>query len=61
MRINLLFCSLNNLAEVQYTRTISPVQFSCSIASDFLQPHGSSTSGLPVYHQLPEFAQTHVH
>ena len=26
MRINLLFCSLNNLAEVQYTRTISPVQ-----------------------------------
>ena len=24
-------------------------------------PMNRSTPGLPVYHQLPEFAQTHVH
>ena len=24
-------------------------------------PMNRSTSGLPVYHQLPEFTQTHVH
>ena len=29
--------------------------------SDFLRPHDCSTPGLPVYHQLPEFTQTHVH
>ena len=29
--------------------------------SGFLQPHGLSTPVLPVYHQLPEFAQNHVH
>ena len=29
--------------------------------SDSLQPHESSTPGLPVHHQLPEFTQTHVH
>ena len=33
-----------------------PVQFSCSVLSDSLQPHD-----LPVHHQLPEFTQTHVH
>ena len=26
-----------------------------------LQPLNRSTAGLPVYHQLPEFTQTHVH
>ena len=29
--------------------------------SDLLWPHGCSTPGLPVHHQLPEPAQTHVH
>ena len=38
---------------------ISSVQFSCSVASDFL-PMNLSTPGLPVHHQLPEFTQTHV-
>ena len=33
-----------------------PVQFSLSVMSNSLQPHG-----LPVHHQLPEFTQTHVH
>ena len=38
---------------------ISSVQFSRSVASDFL-PMNRSTPGLPVHHQLPEFTQTHV-
>ena len=37
---------------------IRSVQFSRSVA---LQPMVYSTPGLPVYHQLPEFTQTHVH
>ena len=36
------------------------VQFSCSIVSDSLQPHGLQHAR-PPYHQLPEFTQTHVH
>ena len=38
---------------------LSSVQFSCSVMSDSLQPHG--LPGFPVHHQLPELAQTHVH
>ena len=37
------------------------IQFSRSVVSDSLQPHESSTPGLTVHHQLPEFTQTHVH
>ena len=37
------------------------VQFSCSVVSDYCNPTDSSTPGLPVHHQLPEFTQTHVH
>ena len=37
------------------------VQLSHSVMSDSLQPHGCSPPGLPVHHQLPELAQTHVH
>ena len=41
---------------------ISSVQFSHSVVSDSLLPHGPhSMPGLPVHHQLPEFTQTHVH
>ena len=36
-------------------------QFSRSVVSDSLQPHGLSTPGLAVHHQLLELAQTHVH
>ena len=32
-------------------------QFSCSIVSDSLRPHGLSLPGFPVCHQLPELAQ----
>ena len=40
---------------------IQSVQFSCSVESDSLWPHGLQHGGLPVHHQLPELAQTHVH
>ena len=43
------------------TVPFSSVQFSHSVVSDSLRPTGSSTPGLPVHHQLPEPAQTHVH
>ena len=36
------------------------VLFSCSVMSD-CDPMDCSTPGFPVHHQLPEFAQTHVH
>ena len=36
------------------------VQFSCSVVSDSLRPHGLQHSGLPVHHQLLEFTQTRV-
>ena len=36
-------------------------QFSRSVVSDSLQPHGLQHSGPPVHHQLRELAQTHVH
>ena len=39
------------------------VQFSSVVQScrTFCNPRNRSTPGLPVYHQLPEFIQTHVH
>ena len=39
---------------------ISSVQFSCSVVSNYLWPHGLQHAR-PVHHQLPEFTQTHVH
>ena len=39
----------------------SSVQFSCSVMSDSLQPHGLQHVRLPCSHQLLEFTQTHVH
>ena len=39
----------------------SSVQFSHSVISDSLWPHERQHTRLPVYHQLPEFTQTHVH
>ena len=41
--------------------SLHSVQFSCSVMSDSLQPHGLGTPGFPVPHQLPRLAQTHVH
>ena len=39
---------------------LTELQFSCSVMSDSLQPH-ESQHARPLYHQLPEFTQTHVH
>ena len=36
-------------------------QFSRSVISNSLRPHGSSMPGFPVHHQLLELVQTHVH
>ena len=41
---------------------LSSVQFSCSVVSDSLPPHGLQCMPcLPVHGQLPELTQTHVH
>ena len=37
------------------------LQFSHSVVPNSLQPHGLQHVRLPVHHQLPELAQTHVH
>ena len=37
------------------------VQFSHSVVSDALRPHGLQHARLPVHHQLLELTQTHVH
>ena len=39
----------------------SSAQFSCSVVSNSLQPHGLQHVRPPVHHQLPELTQTHVH
>ena len=39
----------------------SSVQFSCSVMSNSLRPHGLQHARPPIHHQLPEFTQTHVH
>ena len=37
------------------------VQFSGSVMSNSLRPHGLQYARLPVHHQLLELTQTHVH
>ena len=37
------------------------VQFSCSVVSNSLRPHGLQHAMPPSLCQLPEFTQTHVH
>ena len=44
---------------LSYLGNLSSVQFSRSVMSDSLWPHG--LPGLPLHHQLLEFTQTHVH
>ena len=53
----------NGVAIMVNKRVQNEVQFS-SVAQSCLTPCDSmnhSTPGLPVYHQLPEFTQTHTH
>ena len=51
---NVIYC---NCVAFQF----SSVQFSHSVVLTLCDPMNHSTSGLLVYHQLPEFTQTHVH
>ena len=44
-----------------HSYTFAFAQFGCSVTSNSLWPHESSTPGLPVHQQLPEFTQTQVH
>ena len=53
--------AINILAYLLAVSSITIVQFSRSVVSDPLLPHESQTPGLPVYHKLPEFTQTHAH
>ena len=43
------------------TASVSSVQFSRSVMSDSLWPHGLQHARLPIHHQLPEPTQTPVH
>ena len=51
------FRTLNHIIDI----SVSSVQFSRSVVCDSLWPHGLQNARLPVHHQLPELAQTHVH
>ena len=55
------YCSHEIKRHVLLGRKAMTVQFSCSVVSDSLQPHGLQHPGFPVHHQLLELAQTHVH
>ena len=55
-------CLENSMDRGAWQTTVS-VQFS-SVAQSCLtlgDPMNCSTPGLPIHHQLPEFAQTHFH
>ena len=51
----------NNAIEVLVLKFRVLLLFSHLVVSDFCNPVNCSTSGCPVLHCLPEFAQTHVH
>ena len=45
------YLGLHNISSVQFSHSVISAQW----------PHEGGMPGLPVYHQLPEFIQTHVH
>ena len=62
MLVRSLTSSCHHLGHQTSYPQFSSFQFSCSVVSDSLPPHGlPCTPGFPVHHQLPELAQTHVH
>ena len=60
LNVRLSYCrtGLDYHFHLGFTIQFSSVAHSCPTLCD---PTNSSTSGLPVHHQLPEFTQTHVH
>ena len=57
--MSLLFNMLSRLV-ITFLPGSTSVQFSCSVMSLSLQPHGLQHAGFPVLHNLLEPAQTHV-
>ena len=53
-------CTTHHYEVMSQTHFYLSVQFSRSVMSDSLRPHGLRHASLPVHHQLPEFTQTHV-
>ena len=51
-------CQVIRSLETAYSQSVSSVAQSCLTLCD---PMNCSMPGLPVYHHLPEFTQTHVH
>ena len=54
-------CLLFPLYRQSHNPDESSIQFSCSVVSDSLRPHGLQHARLPCHHHLLEFVQTHVH
>ena len=61
LKCEIFFC--NGICKDSPNIYFSSVQFSSAAQSclTLCDPMNRSTPGLPVYHQLPEFTQTHVH
>ena len=60
----LLGIYLNGLKTYVCTKKLNTDVYCCSVAQSFLtlcDPMDHSTPDFPVYHQLPELAQIHVH
>ena len=55
------FHTQKGLLKPQSWNYVGSVQFSCSVVSNFLWPHGLQHARPPCHHQLLEFTQTHVH
>ena len=58
-----VFCTADGFFTICVTREAwdHSVQFSHSVVSDSLRPHGLQHARPPVHHQLPELTQTHVY
>ena len=56
-----LLCFFDDPVDVSNLVSGSSVQFSHSVVSDSLQPHGLQHTRPPCPSPLPEFTQTHVH
>ena len=58
LELDHLYMTIKTLRKIKNSVQFSSVAQSCLTLCD---PRDSSTPGLPVHHQLPELAQTHVH
>ena len=58
LNLNLLTSCLFSASSVSYVTCCCSVTQLCLTLSDSMD---GRTSGFPVHHHLPEFAQTHVH